>query len=513
MIKLYEEFLFEKKSKSSKPNYDIWSKWYSLINMSVSELKKFMDSDEGKEAGLSKSEAKKEGIHSGQQSASWLLKMIPDGNSWESATENWTPEMWYWAGRQNSFNSRMLGNKGPLFDEKGNKTRKHLSLLIWGHNPKKKKRKSPKKPSNLNESFSYGFMERSVNISDRLIEYIIGKEFDFKLNRVSVRSLIPIWDYFIEYGDILKSYQIKTILNLKELVINNILKLDAFSKIFDNPDSYYDNYVEENQEYLGSIVSFEEFEQRVLYIFDKYHLHSDTAIPPLVEIANSLYQSKDTKTDILLIDRAFNISHFNSDLSKLFIKEGVKGLEMLSGNEEFDYYHHPYKFQTDGRRDFGNIDEKKIPKKYLKKGNRDQNDAMEKEIKKFKDVDFKELDTKKEQKRFSEWEADYDREGKRYKTKESKSTKKFKEMYGEKNESLLESKSDKALKKKSELSGIPLNILKEVYKRGLAAWASGHRPGVPQHAWAMSRINSFITGEGGARKADKDLWDKYKDNK
>ena len=33
------------------------------------------------------------------------------------------------------------------------------------------------------------------------------------------------------------------------------------------------------------------------------------------------------------------------------------------------------------------------------------------------------------------------------------------------------------MKDKSELSGIPLSILKEVYKRGVAAWKTGHYPG------------------------------------
>ena len=40
----------------------------------------------------------------------------------------------------------------------------------------------------------------------------------------------------------------------------------------------------------------------------------------------------------------------------------------------------------------------------------------------------------------------------------------------------------------------------------MAAWRTGHKPGVPQAAWAMGRVNSFITGEGGARDADEDLW-------
>ena len=73
-----------------------------------------------------------------------------------------------------------------------------------------------------------------------------------------------------------------------------------------------------------------------------------------------------------------------------------------------------------------------------------------------------------------------------------------------------DSRAAKMIKKKSEQSGIPVGILKKVYKRGNSAWNSGHRPGTPQQAWATGRVNSFITGEGGARKADADLWKKAK---
>jgi len=72
------------------------------------------------------------------------------------------------------------------------------------------------------------------------------------------------------------------------------------------------------------------------------------------------------------------------------------------------------------------------------------------------------------------------------------------------------SKAAKMIRKKSRQSGIPMGILKKVYKRGNAAWNAGHRPGTPQQAWATGRVNSFITGSGGARKADSDLWAKAK---
>lgn len=80
-------------------------------------------------------------------------------------------------------------------------------------------------------------------------------------------------------------------------------------------------------------------------------------------------------------------------------------------------------------------------------------------------------------------------------------------------DSLDESKKSgvtKSLKKKSQASGIPMGILRKVFAKGMQAWNAGHRPGVAQHQWGMGRVNSFITGAGGARKADADLWAKAK---
>ena len=48
--------------------------------------------------------------------------------------------------------------------------------------------------------------------------------------------------------------------------------------------------------------------------------------------------------------------------------------------------------------------------------------------------------------------------------------------------------------------------LDKVYKRGLGAYySSGSRPKTSAHAWALGRVKSFVSGRGGARKADADL--------
>lgn len=78
---------------------------------------------------------------------------------------------------------------------------------------------------------------------------------------------------------------------------------------------------------------------------------------------------------------------------------------------------------------------------------------------------------------------------------------------------ILQEKTDAMIKNKAKASGISASILRQVYSRGAAAWKSGHRPGVSQQQWAAGRVNSFITGKGGARKADSDLWAKAKKSK
>jgi len=59
------------------------------------------------------------------------------------------------------------------------------------------------------------------------------------------------------------------------------------------------------------------------------------------------------------------------------------------------------------------------------------------------------------------------------------------------------------LKKKAKESGISLDKLKQVYRRGQGAYlSSGSRPKTSMAAWAMGRVNSFIKG---SKKHDTDL--------
>ena len=68
----------------------------------------------------------------------------------------------------------------------------------------------------------------------------------------------------------------------------------------------------------------------------------------------------------------------------------------------------------------------------------------------------------------------------------------------------------KALKRKADNSQFTYGQLAQVYRRGQGAYLGGGSRNVTMGAWAMGRVNSFVSGKGGARKADADLMRKKK---
>ena len=94
------------------------------------------------------------------------------------------------------------------------------------------------------------------------------------------------------------------------------------------------------------------------------------------------------------------------------------------------------------------------------------------------------------------------------KVKTSKHVKSYHELYGddEANESE-KAEGDRgpidnpdietALKNKKEETGVPLEFLRIVMRRGMAAWKTGHRPGAGQEQWGYARVNSFLTKQEG----------------
>ena len=71
---------------------------------------------------------------------------------------------------------------------------------------------------------------------------------------------------------------------------------------------------------------------------------------------------------------------------------------------------------------------------------------------------------------------------------------------------LIDEAAAAGLAAKASKSGVSIDTLKKVYRRGVAAWNSGHRPGTTPQQWGMARVNSYITkGKGTYHGADKDL--------
>ena len=63
----------------------------------------------------------------------------------------------------------------------------------------------------------------------------------------------------------------------------------------------------------------------------------------------------------------------------------------------------------------------------------------------------------------------------------------------------LSTKTKETLKKKADAKGYTAASVYAEYRAGLAAWVTGHRPGVSQHQWAMARVNSATPSKPWAK--------------
>ena len=72
----------------------------------------------------------------------------------------------------------------------------------------------------------------------------------------------------------------------------------------------------------------------------------------------------------------------------------------------------------------------------------------------------------------------------------------------------LSDRTKKALREKAEGTRFTYGELAQVYRRGQGAYLSSGSRNVPMAAWAMGRVNSYMSGKGGARKADADIYKK-----
>lgn len=69
---------------------------------------------------------------------------------------------------------------------------------------------------------------------------------------------------------------------------------------------------------------------------------------------------------------------------------------------------------------------------------------------------------------------------------------------------------ERFIKAVASVTDIPKGIIQEVFDKGLAAWAVGHRPGATQDQWARARVYSFLSKGRTVETADKQLFEKAK---
>ena len=50
----------------------------------------------------------------------------------------------------------------------------------------------------------------------------------------------------------------------------------------------------------------------------------------------------------------------------------------------------------------------------------------------------------------------------------------------------------KSLEEKAKVTGVPLKHIDHVYRKGLGAWISGHRPGATEAQWGFARVHSYL---------------------
>ena len=68
----------------------------------------------------------------------------------------------------------------------------------------------------------------------------------------------------------------------------------------------------------------------------------------------------------------------------------------------------------------------------------------------------------------------------------------------------------KSLEDKAKATGVPLKYIRDSYRRGLAAWRTGHRPFATEQQWGYARAHSFLLCGKTYHTTDSDLAEKAK---
>ena len=125
-----------------------------------------------------------------------------------------------------------------------------------------------------------------------------------------------------------------------------------------------------------------------------------------------------------------------------------------------------------------------FPKKYFKGLSKTQKAKRKQEIQKYGAMNWR------SKKAYKGFKTDIG-----VKTKKSQYTAAWDKMFPE----------VKSLEERAKVTGVPEDLLKESYDRGLAAWRTGHRPGATQGQWGYARVSSLLLLGKTAYTTDSDL--------
>jgi hypothetical protein len=65
-----------------------------------------------------------------------------------------------------------------------------------------------------------------------------------------------------------------------------------------------------------------------------------------------------------------------------------------------------------------------------------------------------------------------------------------------------------SMSEKAKVTGVPEDLLRESYNRGMAAWRTGHRPGATEQQWGHARVDSLLLCGKTSKGPDADLFRK-----
>ena len=134
---------------------------------------------------------------------------------------------------------------------------------------------------------------------------------------------------------------------------------------------------------------------------------------------------------------------------------------------------------------------KRFPKRYFGSLNKT------KRIQRIKELSNRGKMNWKDPKAYKQFETD-----KGGKTKTSKYMRKMRKLFESSGYSPDQYSS---FEQKSEITGIPVSVLKASYARGAAAWRTGHRPFATEAQWGHARVASLIVCGKTHYSADADL--------